>query len=541
MKNSLWNNHPAVIILLLSVLFVIIHISIIGEINILGWWTSDSAAYIETARNYSTTGNLVHSTHISMLNDMQPISLWPPGYPILLSLMHDIFDIDCQWVSLLIPVISWMIAPLIIFVFIRPLLGVAISAILSILFLSSPAALEWGRRAYTDMPFLLIVLLGFFLSCRLRSGWKENFQVFIGGVLLGISFSIKNVGAAALMAVFFSLVIVFFVKYDQKSKVLLKLIIWSAGSAMIVIPVILRNILTFGTIQPYSMSPSTVSFSENIWDYARAATKDLFGIYRYPKLIDWDFLVFVSAVTMIIGIGAYFFYRNREEIRKRAKSFLGEFRVLSPNIFVLITISIYSAIGIAIVIYGRTKYQWGVHINIRHVMQYDWAILTILFFLLLRLMGDYHGKVIVYALCVLMISGHFYYLSHNYYFKQPKFSEKTLLIYKTYKDDAIKKEVIRISKKGVVITSNLHDVLRIKTGVPIRTLYLKKNEKFVQSLKEHLLKFQKTLIDLHKEGRVFLFLKEDTLDKLMKENLSVVGIIVKRRNESLATIHVLPI
>lgn len=531
MKTTLHYYLTAILILLFSILFILFHISQFGE-NVY-WWTHDGAAYIEAARNYSATGNLAISTGIFNLNDTAYISAWPPGYPLLLSFLQDIIGIDSQWLSVYISILSWMIAPPIIFLFVRPLLGTTISAFLSILVLTSPAAIDWGWTDMTDMPFFLIVLLGLFLSCRVSSGWKPTFSVFVGGALLGVAFSIRHIGAAALMAVFASYIVMFYVRSDQWRDNFYKLIAWGAGATIIVGPLFIHNIMIFGSIQPYQRAPSTITLPVSIEEYTHATIHDLFG-FREP--------IFVIIIgLMVIGLSLYFLYRNSDFLKKGAHSLLDEFGRSPSNAFALIAITMYFLLGMAIVIYARTKYSWGETIGLRHVMQYDWAALTTSFFFLPRLIDERRAKTIIYTFCTIMILGHIYYASTKYYIQEPKFGEKSMQKQKTYINEAIEKEVVGLSKQGIYIASNFHDTLRIKTALPIGRLYLRSNkQELILKLQEQLLRLQKRLHGTGDEGRVFVFSKMEKLDKVMEERLSGSGIVVKRRDESLIVFYMLP-
>lgn len=538
MKTIIQDNLPGIILLLFSTLFVLFHISLLGE-NVY-WWNHDSADYIEAARNYSTTGDLVVVSSIINLNDTVPIESWPVGYPVILSYVQDMFDLDSQWLTVYISILSWAIVPSIIFIFTRPLLGTRISIFLSILVLTSPAALDWGWIGMTDMPFLLVVLLGFLFSCNLKSGWKSTFSIFIGGVLLGASYSIRYAGAAALMAVFISYALLFFIRHDNRREVLHKMITWCFGAATILVPILIYNILISGMILPYGKRPgSTTNLLVSIQEYTRSTIHDIFG----PGEAIFD--LFIGVVLVFIGVKLYLHYRHSDTLKKRMRNLVCEFSRLPLGDFVLIVVAIYSMLGIAIVIYSRTTYHWGGGIGLRLVMQYDWAILTIFFFLLLRLAEESRAKMIIYTSCVLMILGHLYYFSTEYYFNEKNVSGgggDVVLKYDVYHDDSIIEEVTRLSNKGGHIASNFHDTLRIRTGLPIRRLYLKKRNE--QELMDHLqgalLEVRDLLLDTGKEGHIFVFLKVDMLDKIMEKKLSVPGVIRKRWNESLVVFSILP-
>lgn len=537
MKTLLNNNLITISITLISTLYVFLCITLLGES--VYFWTPDSASYIEAARNFSSMGTLVISAGLDATIDLQPVRLWPPGYPIILSIIQDITGVDSQWLTVYISLWSWAALPPLIFVLVRPLLGVPLSAALSIVILTSPAFLDWGWKGLSDLPFLFVVVLGLLLSSRFSSGWKQIVSIFIGGILLGIAFSIRNIGAAAIMAVFISYVITFIARHEQRREVFLKIIVWGTGVSTIVLPVFMRNIIVFGTIQPYSMNPSTISLITNIRIHTKSIMLDLFGSHNLAEIIAWDVLVLSSTVSIIIGLSAYYFYRYSSEIKENAHILASEVIYFSQSIFVFFSLFIYSLLSIAIVIYARTKYEWGEPINLRHVLQYNWAIITIILFLLLRLIKSHHAKNIAYALLAFMIFGHMVYLSKNYYLNEPSSKERLLLKYNTYIDADLKNEIINISNNGGVIASNHSDVLRITSGVPIRSFFVN-SERLERSIKNKLLAFKNQLIKTQKKGFVFIFLENNSLEGFIAEEPQLSEIIIERRTKSLIVFYLFP-
>jgi len=536
-KTLLHNNLITISITLISALYVFFCITLLGES--VYFWTPDSASYIEAARNFSSMGKLVISTALNAEMDLQPLKLWPPGYPLILSVTQDILGVDSQWLIVHISIFSWVIVPTLIFVLVRPLLGVSLSAALSIAILTSPAFLDWGWKGLSDLPFLFVVVLGLLLSSNLSSGWKPIISIFIGGILLGISFSIRNIGVAALIAVFISYVITFFARQEQRREIFLKIVVWSTGASIIVLPVFIRNIMVFGTLQPYSMQASTVSLLTNIRVNTKSIMLDLFGSQNLAEIIAWDFLVFASCALVFTGLSAYYAYRHSSQIKENGRILAGELICFSQSMFVFFSLFIYALLSIAIVIYARTKYEWGEPINLRHVLQYNWAIIAIVLFLLLRLIKSYHAKNIAYALLALMIFGHIVYLSKNYYLNEPSSKERLLLKYNTYIDADLKNEIINISHNGGVIASNHSDVLRITSGVPIRSLSVN-SEQLERSIKNQLLAFKEMLIKTQKKGFVFIFLEENSLEEFIAEEPQLSEIIIERRTESLIVFYLFP-
>ena len=501
------------------------------------WWTSDSAFYIEAARNHHKTAELIVSSDTLSETETEIVSLWPPGYPILLSIIHQFVPLDISWISLTLSVFSWMILPVCIYLFSKQIIEETTSFYLAIMVLSSPAAFWVGYVGLTDMPFLITVLIGFVLCRDLDSTENSVFvKTLLSGLLIGFSFTIRNAGAAALLSVFFSYIFYFLISKQQRKIIFKKLIVWSIGTSIFVLPLLLYNLKTFGKLQPYSMPPSTVSLLSNIRGYIHATFFEMFGSHELAILIGWDFLGLLSLSVIALSACLYYLFIYFDSTITRLKKILKEFIIPTNNAFTLTNIIFYSIFGIVIVIYARTKYEWGESINLRHVLQYNWAILIVAISLFLRLLKEHHAKIAIYVLCSLVVFGHFNYYLITYYNASETKNIKMTLKRQTYFNEALKNEIIQQTGNKVYIGSNFHDVLRIATGEMIHP-YCDSKKELAESLKENLPKIQKLLKNKNQKGIIYIFSDPEKVDEI--KNIKIPGITVQRQNDYLFKFHII--
>jgi len=512
-----------------SFLFVAFYLFLFGDS--VYWWTDDSASYIEAARNFSSKGELVISTGVDTLVETAPIRLWPPGYPLILSYFQDITGVDSQWMSVFLSITSWALIPIMIFVIISPLAGNKLSILISLIALTSPGLVSYGWKGLSDSLFFLIVLLGMFFSLKPSISRNRFIYLFIGGVLLGSTFAIRNLGAAALMAVFISFLISLIINKSQRKQLLLEGFIWGGGALIIVVPVFIRNLLIFNTLQPYSMPPSTAPLSLNINHYLHASLLDVFGSWKIADIITSN--IFSILFILVICLSIIFFVKGPKYIKG---NLLKQPNTYSENATIITSFLIYAILSITIIIYARTKYEWGEFINLRHVMQYNWIFLTVIFFVICNNIKKPFGVVIVYLLSGLILLGHFKFAIESVHLKINIKSSVSQSQHEILTDKQLKKELIELSKEFFVAT-NMSAPIRISTSMPVHRLYLKTDE----NIRENITQIQKLISTTGKKAKIFIFLPKERLDTVVKLFDSIYGVEVERRNESLIVFHVSPL
>jgi hypothetical protein len=143
---------------------------------------------------------------------------------------------------------------------------------------------------------------------------------------------------------------------------------------VVVAPLLLRNIMMFGSPNPYFMGPSTVGFVENLRTYIEALLKDWSACSECARFVAWSLpglLGFLGLLVVVAFAVHKTFWPNLPTAGKKA--------------FTISTI--YLVIGSCVVVAARTRYQWGELINLRHTLQYSAFLLAGLFVLLAN-----HGR-----------------------------------------------------------------------------------------------------------------------------------------------------
>jgi len=67
------------------------------------------------------------------------------------------------------------------------------------------------------------------------------------------------------------------------------------------VPLLIRNILVFGKLQPYAMPPSTLGLGENSHDFIKAQLDTLFAANEFDKLLA-EYPIGIALLTVFVGI-----------------------------------------------------------------------------------------------------------------------------------------------------------------------------------------------------------------------------------------------
>ena len=86
------------------------------------WWTPDSAAYIEAARSLLSEGQLLIFPGLYSDENLEPLRLWPPGFPILIGSITLVADVPAEAASVLIAMLSWVLLGPIVFFTVSPII-----------------------------------------------------------------------------------------------------------------------------------------------------------------------------------------------------------------------------------------------------------------------------------------------------------------------------------------------------------------------------------------------------------------------------------
>ena len=332
-------------------------------------YTPDSAAYIESARHFMAGEGLVTSSPLTHPSPTVPLALFPPGHPLLLALCSALTGVDPARASVFIAWVSWALLPVALLFALSPVLDRRAIQCISLLTITSPGMVETGWRALSDTTFLLLTISAFaFLLRAMRSTQNvPGAALFISGLLCGAAYLSRNSGTAAFAAIAASFMVLALTQTLRLRTVITWTAWWSAGALTALVPLWVRNLQTFGTLQPYKMSPSDIGLLQNSRSFLQSTLLDVSGLPSVSMLA-WDGKLLVAAT--LASLLALYLSRNRlkaawlsaDPTARLAATLLGT----------------YVVAGGSMVILARTLYQWGEPINVRHVIQYDWALLGLL-------------------------------------------------------------------------------------------------------------------------------------------------------------------
>lgn len=442
----------------ISVTIVLVHLASL-PVDVY-WWTPDSAAYIEAARSFIQSGDFLISPSLLSENEQEVVKLWPPGYPVLVALGSLLTNLPAEIVSFLIPLICWaLLAPLIAYCIV-PVGGKGIAVWVAVLSALSPGAISWGWRGLTDLPFLFISVLSIGLFLRSTCGERGVLYAVGAGALAGLGYTFRNVGLALLAASVAAYVLAVVLGRLNKKSAAKLILAFACGSAVFVVPLIWYNIITFGSLQPYRMAPSTVSLLENIRLFIEACILDSTGLYELSNFVAWTWwalIIFFVFCSLAIGILMCKILSNRS---------FGEADNSTAADIGILMLAFYLLAGAVIVIVARTVYEWGEMISVRHTLQYTWALLAIIFLLI---SGSKEKRTAaMFIVGGILLFGHLQWALRNYWGSNP---EAQLRVEKAqiYASQFLDEKIAQIPADAIVV-SNFADVLRIKTRRKVRQL-----------------------------------------------------------------------
>lgn len=328
-------------------------------------YSNDTAGYIQEAQNLLRGKGFLRGTGWSdTTRELAPFPLFPPGYAIEiaglsklgLSLPHA--ALIASWAAwlLLLPAISYAV---------RPLIGRAPAMAVALLSVSSLGFVEWGYLALSDSGMILfsVLSLGVLLrqDCSRSNNWRS---IFLSGLLAGWAYILRNAAAVLPLTVISFLGLSSIARQLAWRAAFRSALSWGAGFAVLSFPLFLYNLYTFGSIQPYFDAHGTTDF----------------GVLRSFRLSLWSFLLDISAWSVVAKIAwsavamallllpamllliLTGWHRWRDSLRMERSA--------------LLLLLLYMNIGFAMIVWGRSHFDW-VELNLtRQFMPYSWVALT---------------------------------------------------------------------------------------------------------------------------------------------------------------------
>ena len=356
----------------------------------------DGSHYLEAARNLLAGHGLMVTAGLDKFPLMTvPLSLEPPGYPILLAGLSKIFGIDPIWVAPTIDWVCWALLPCALLFTLRPVLAVWQIFAIGGLVMIAPGVIENAWQPLTDVPFLLLTILSFGLL--LRGFWpRTNASVLLlSGLVGGLAYSFRNVGAALFVSVGVTYLALIWLRILRPTAALRQIACWGIGAAIILIPLEARNLSVFGTLQPYQMAASELGLTANIRYFMLELLTDLTGQRGLAMKYLWNNVVFIP-----LFIGALFLLVLS---KKAVTRFWSQASALDKVTLIFLISNVLA--GSLIVIFARTHYRWNEFINQRQILQYDWLILSIFVLILTRMQAVSRISVTLLSIAVVLFAG----------------------------------------------------------------------------------------------------------------------------------------
>jgi hypothetical protein len=338
-------------------------------------YSSDSAAYIETALSINAGRGFVHRAILGLNpNIWEPIRFWPPGYPILIALAQ-LSGMPPTTAGLVVSLVSSGIFVILLTKICLRLFHWSLALSVTLAAVCMPAFLYASTSALSDTTYLAFAAASIYClllwSSRRTGSWM---WLTAAGLLAGISWGIRNTALSLFIAT--AIFILCHFLWWRFQDVIRIIIMWLTGVMLGCGPFLIRNLLTFGRIIPWNDPASgDLSFWEIIYPTFHAIIRDLTASKFLTNLIvnKYSIIIYIFAIAVVI-----WFY-----IRNISLSQLSD--TLRSHRYHILFVS-YLLIYISVLIVARMKYflsDFPGGAESRHFVQIYW-IIWIYFAILLR-------------------------------------------------------------------------------------------------------------------------------------------------------------
>ncbi|MDD5462549.1 MAG: glycosyltransferase family 39 protein [Methylococcales bacterium] len=326
-------------------------------------YTPDSACYIEQARSLIDRGAFesglygIEKPSVTFVPD----PLFPPGYPILIALFSLLLSVSPEAVALFLSLTALALIPVCMVFSFRRVISAEGALIIGLLVVSTPAIIRWGNVASTDVLSVLLII--FCMGLVLKAG-DHLMAWVVAGFLVGFAYLLRNANLAFVVSLCGLMAWSIVFGAENRRKRIVIACVWLLSFSTVTVPWMIRNLIVFGKIQPYSMPPSSVGFLENIHAFIEAQLNILLLLTDLDTFLARNILGIISLIFIsgLLVRQVLKTWKHWQEIDKQA----------------FIIAGLYCTTGAAIVILARTKYQWGELISERHTLPYLFSLLIVL-------------------------------------------------------------------------------------------------------------------------------------------------------------------
>ena len=416
-------------------------------------YTPDSACYIEQARGLMARGVFesgLYGTENPSATFV-PDPLFPPGYPILIALFSLLLPVPPEVVALFLSLIALALIPVCMVFSFRRIVGAEAALIIGLLLVFTPAIVRWGNVASTDILSLLLVI--FCMGLVLKAG-DRLMAWFVAGLLIGFAYLLRNANLAFVLSLCGLMVWSIVFDAENRRKKIVSASVWLLSFSVVVAPWMIRNLMVFGKIQPYSMPPSSVGFIENSHAFIEAQLHVLLLLADLDTFLARNALGIIGLVIVLALLvwQVLTTWKSWQKIEQQA--------------FIIATL--YCILGAAIVIAARTKYQWGELISERHALPYLFSLLVVLALILknstVKISRRWLGLVLVSGLLLTRI----YYIPQLY---QYNFYHANAMAVAAQIKKHQQTDPLCTNLNGRLGVSNYGFVYRVICAVPVRHIF----------------------------------------------------------------------
>jgi hypothetical protein len=401
----------------------------------------DSASYIEMADSLRTTGKPRVSPWDLLFpeTDAIPQPLFPPGLPVIVAALTPLAG-DARTASAWPNRVAAALVPLLIVLLFRryapdlALLGLGVAV------LFTRGVMDWHYIAYSDVACLALAIVA--LGAFVRAEGQDRRWLAAAGFAAGVAYTVRNAALAVLLASAFTLGWELLRSGFRSWR---NALAWGAGAAVPLGALAAYNLATFGALQPYAMPPSTRPWTRNLVDWVSMQLHDLYVPFALVKPMTPAVAAVVLAVAL--ALGARWWWTTRHDGRRhRLITLLGA----------------YVAAGGAILIASRSRYEWADTIQVRHTLQYTWALGVLLLVAAAAVPTRVQRTLaVVVGVAVAVSAAHA--VEHV---RQVRADGKEA--WTTVADDPRVEAAIRAIPEGTLIASNASVLFRIVAARPVR-------------------------------------------------------------------------
>lgn len=324
----------------------------------------DSATYIEMARNLRLGQGLKETPPVDAYDqNLIDVSVWPPGYSVLILALAST-GLTETVAARFIAKASLVLLPGALVFALAPLLGRRLAIGVAFLSVLSPVVLRFGYIAMSDLPFLLMASFSLGLLFRNSMPGRALQGLFWSGIVAGLAYTLRNAGTAVFAAVIASFFAAWATGILSRSQAAVRGSIWVLGALLGAAPLIVKNLIVFGSLQTYSWPPSKLGFLFNLRQYLGLQLRDFGGFHSLAQF-PWHTLPFL----IVGGVLTSFL----------AMALVRAWHTWSPSQrFGLLTLLLYFSAGCAMMILSATLYKFSdIGLSPRYPIQYTWLLLAI--------------------------------------------------------------------------------------------------------------------------------------------------------------------